>query len=1611
MSKPSVKKNKDGTWSIVGVQENNTTQAQVDYQELVKSAELIPGTEGINAREIIINNPTISGGLLTSLVQNGAVPNNDLVKTLVDIDKQTQADRARDAFEEAQRISNERFANSNRGKIWTGLKGALRGTFTVLDLPFELLGTAVRSLRADIGAVASGDLNFFTRQPTDPTKTREDLGLTGGIDATLGQTKLYQTIKQLKDQGRIDMGTGFFPSEEMGVGYAARQKQMEMSKVRVKMDNGKTFDRPYGVFDPVVEFIPGIQPDTGVGTVVAAIGDVIAMVGTDPGLAYSRLKKTRDALERVERVSTGMKAATTARDRALLDAQLEELAKETQESIEAAKQFTGLKKVLADRDIRKALAKQLQVADEYDNMVWDTEAVARFLSGTESRSAINALANMDDWKDVYAIGKKRGQTGGFTVAQSKAIAAAKTREDVLAAIAPYIAGGEVVADVLETGTKVGNAARRIAQSSLVAGTTAKITNSVVGLAARGLAKKPFIEKIAKTVARAYNTDIPNGTLIHSSDKDTLIQAVYQYGRSTNLTEDTIGRLVDTIAMADDASEVGYTATATLFDEILKANLGKAGVNEELLREATRVFVNGNRKMANYWAQRHVEGAKLDYVLSGDKKVTISGPHLDSEYLNSTVYLPPVKEILDVLSFVNRYGGKKAEKVKEALDVATNSIWKRMVLVRPAYVIRNIAEEQIRVLGTGHISFFNNPMTAAAMWLGRSDSAKPWRRLAARFDPYRNTVMGTGFKLGKAEEEFAAEVLAHDAADSYIQYMADRAVSGMDNDVRIAVRYAGFAPVAFGHERWWEGLASEVRILSNSMAARAVARTAPGKEKATVDFLLRDGGKEDWMQFTKMQKPEIRDWLRTDEGAMNYLFTGKNDKGQLTSLRARIDEAAGKGGEASQAIKNLIAFGRFDGEGLKILVPKGAAGANNSIRNAKSVEQSGKALKDVNQEFADVLRNAFDGKGDWDGMLMNVPQVSFGRSARGDKGMVASFVDSFFDIAVKFEKQTTMGPEWRQKYWDAIYDISGALDEDAVSRLRIVAQESLTPLKNWKGKPIGNQHKVWKAFEQTKAEGNVTLQQAHEYAARVASKHVKELFYDASRKRLLFHQLRIVLPFGQAWEDTIRAWGRIALNNPIEAYKITRALDWLTSPQSSALYQLTDAKDYYDPNQGFFFTDPMDGQRKFFVPFMSTGMNFLANLVSGQGATARGPYAMSATPQSFNFAFASGSIIPGVGPGVSMTLGILDSYFPQLNPLKHLSPGLREWAYKIIYPFGEPDFRQGFLEAFIPGNWRRILAPVMPEQSYAAAFGPTMNYLASGGNYNLDDPTQQERLLTDTHQFAQWFTVMRGLFGTVSPFPLQPTAITTLEDGNTVLNTALYNDFKQLEVAAGGDRNKAYNDFFNLYSPNMVFAILNTSTGAPTNLFTYEMIKDDPSVVDQYPDIYGYAYPGGGYSAELYRWQQRMGSKTKFTPEELMQRATALRYYAAKDTLLARSVGEEWDSETFADANSSLRESFASLGLSQKFDTYRSVRVKEQLNRMALDDRFDDSDAVQGLRDYLYFRQQAVQASGSTTDNLDTKSALPQREWLAGKALEILKRNPDFQNLFYAFFKEELEENG
>ena len=1006
-------------------------------------------------------------------------------------------------------------------------------------------------------------------------------------------------------------------------------------------------------------------------------------------------------------------------------------------------------------------------------------------------------------------------------------------------------------------------------------------------------------------------------------------------------------------------------------------------------------------MSSYWATRHANGANLKYMTLNGESIILPGPHLDSEFLNSTIYMPPVAELLKLTSKLNKYS--TLTKGRDISDKLIGDYWKKLMLVRPAYIIRNIAEEQIRVGAVGHASFFTRPGMALAMWLGKEDG--PWtRRLLKQFDTYRNTVFDESFTGGDEALDILDETLAHGFKNSYTDLMNSAKTGADERDFRV-LTFKNVNSVGKGHERFFDGVTNQLRMLNSSELARVVAGYDPKfvknamakgqfRQEAVIDYFLTGPGRKQLDRFAEGTPDKFRAFIKTPDGLKTYLFTGKDEKGRDISLLARINETTG----GNKSLQELVANGKVTVGGYEIAIPRPSKEAINSIQNSKAMREGKKALLDEQAALAKDIKKFFGESGNWDGVLINVPsKVVAHAESKADK---FNFVDRFFEVSTNLEKNSTFGPEFRQAYWDAINDIAKTLDANAKAKLLKVAENSLNPLQK-AGVNIGSKHPVWNAFKSATGDGPVTLEDAHIYADNYARERVKNLFYNAHEKRLVFHQLRLIAPFANAWDNTVRKWAELGLENKLGVYKAMKGIEWATKPESSAIYQMTDAQDYYDPNQGFFFTDPQSGQRQFFVPFTGTVMSSIAKGVTGVNYSGS-PIAFSANPMSFNFAFGAGTMLPGIGPGVTLPLSALGTF--RGNYIDAMPLGVQKW----LFPYGRANFSGGLQTAILPGNWNRILGGLTGmEQTYASNFKPIMNYLASGANYNLDNPEDQARLTADTDTFARWESVMRGVIGLVSPMALIQQGLAKDKDGDLTLQTALYEDFQTMYQANDGDYNKTWFDFLNTYGASQAFALISSSAGeGPSNWDSYAFVVANPDVATKYKDVWGYVMPGGGLSTEMYQWNVSHGLKKQLTPTQILEKVNNQRFYAAKDALLSRVDAGEFNRQDYSAALANLKNMMGG-GPVFEFDPNKRERTLRQLNELVTDERFSDLPSISGLRDYMFLRQDILSKIGKTKFT-GAQNEQGARDYLAAQAEWIVQDNPDFQKMFYAFFANELE---
>lgn len=1267
---------------------------------------------------------------------------------------------------------------------------------------------------------------------------------------------------------------------------------------------------------------------------------------------------------------------------------------------------------LMDKNIAwvKAIQERAGLAETFERTGLEYQKIAEFLTGGYGTIAVDRLVDMTDWKVIW-----RKAAGRIDSTTARALADAKNKEEVVDILAPYIKKGDIQEGALRpgilerTGERISDRTKFAAPAAAyLTGVGAKVQSRLVEhkkIAALFEAANTGSTKTKDFLSREYKTKIRSGSIINIHDREEMLRAAEEFGTATKLDKAILDNIIDEIATAPSAAVAGYAASVKLMEAVFQQSAAK--IPEYLqpaFRKATTAFKDSSEEMSSYWASRHSKGAELRYLTLKGEKITMPGPHLGSELLNSTIYLPPTGEILRLTSKLSK--SKILGKSTEYADIAINDFWKKLQLVRPAYIIRNIAEEQIRVFGSGHISFFNNPGMAVAMWLGREEGST-LRRTLNRFDTYRHTVFNESFSTGDDILDTVDETIGHEMKNSYVSLMAADRVGAFDERAIKVLQFKNIGSVPFGHKRFFDGLANTLRVLNSDDIARVVAgantsdiakAVANGvkREDAVVDYFLTGAGRKSLDNFAASQSAETAAFLRSPDGLKKYLYTAKDaDSGKDISVLARVTEASG----GNKSLMDLIAFGNTSVAGVSYRIPRASDEAANSIANASAVRKGKKELLAKQEEFAQTLKKTFGSAGNWDEMTVNVPSRNLAYIE--GNAQKRSFVDMFFEKATEFSKNSTYGPEFRQSYWEAINQLAKSLDADAVKALEATAQNSLKPLM-FQGKNIGSKHPVWSAFKSADGKGPLTLQDAHEYADTYARNKVKGLFYNAQEKRLIFHQLRLVAPFANAWENTIRKWSEIGLENPGQLYKGVKTLEWLQKPQSSAIYQVTDARDVYDPNQGFFFNDPDSGVRLFWVPFAGTVMSKIANAATPGVSQGGAPMAFAASPMSFNFALGAGSILPGVGPGVTIPISLLGTFNQSF--VDNIPEGVKNW----LFPFGRSDFSSGPLSAVLPANWNRILGATFGiEETYASNFKPVMSYLAGGGNYDLDNVDDQAKLVKDADTFARWQAITRGIVGLISPAALISKGLSKDENGDATTHMALYNDFEEILKNNDGDWNKAWYDFLNLYGPSQAFAIISSSTGnGPTNWDSYQFVVDNPDVASKYKNVWGYIMPGGGLSQEMYKWNLVNNTKKKLSPTEILEKVNGQRYYAARDALMTKVDGGELDKDQYRVALQYLKDSMGG-GPVVEFDPNKRGRVVAELKSLITDERFADVPSIVALRDYMYIRDAALKSLGKTKF---TGAANEQtvRDLLAEQAVWIVRDNPDFQKMFYAFFASELE---
>ena len=1233
-----------------------------------------------------------------------------------------------------------------------------------------------------------------------------------------------------------------------------------------------------------------------------------------------------------------------------------------------AKSQAKLEGVAAEQSVLKnrlsaALENLAGIASDPRGVEVDYNKVADLVSGRYGEPLVQHLINsknpIDIWRDL-----KRS----IPIEAAVAISKSQTREDVLSALAPLI-GGKI-------------------EGGLPLTAAAKITANVDGVVHQMLPNwvKDTVVKSGDKI-QSLTSFVPKGSVYHLDDTNALVHAVENYGRYMKLPKDTIDGLLNKIITAESNSTKGMVASKELFNAIF--NNYEGGLNKfqkDALFESTRIFDGGKTGMQAYWASRHAAGAHLDFIINGGKKVTLKGPHLESELLNSTIFLPSPDEMKKIVSMLSK---TKTSAAARAVAKSGMEMWRTSKLLRPAYMVRNLMEMQVRQYLQGSPSFIQTPMASLAMIAGKSDGSA-WRKMLSQMEQYSGDALG--YKWSSVATP-AEDAVVNKAMEEYQNILASN-IGSADSRMGHVAALQGFAPIEFGHPKFFTGHAFELKKLSGDTVAKILAgkltpeikadiKSGKSFEDSVTDYFFKGPGKTA-MDKLAATRPDSKALFNTRDGIKQYIFDAEN------GVQARVDEMTG----GIPALYNLVQNGSA------------------MLNSGKVIRLSSDPLEQ--RQLAADLKRAFSNSQELKGVKVNVRLSDAARemdNSFATKGTqhISDAVDAWFRTNNKFEKVVSMGPEYRVEYWRQIAKFAPSLDAKSLETLQSNIDKSLLGIRV-DGKAIGKNNIAYKTIMDAPGNGPLSLDVAHGWAADKAADHVKGMFYDAYNHRNIFHATRFAVPFGQAWWDTLERWGQLGKENPLQTYKAAVVLNKLENdPNTSAVYSAFGVTGY-DPNQGFIQQDPLTGAKKVYIPILGTVLSYLTQATSGV-KTEGTPFQIATNPIGLNFALGGGSLAPGVGPMISLPA---QTVIPS-NWWNGLPPAVQG----LVFPFGKPqDVAAGISSSLMPA-WAAKLTNLFSNGTSSQAttvstLRPVMDYLASGGGYDIMNPNDQQRLIDDSTKFARFFGAWQGITQAILPTSPLLSALTKSGDSTVVAQASIYAHFQNLvNTTDKGDYYKAVRDTLDTYGVNNVYALItNTKGGTPPTTDAYNFLAKNPDVAKKYQDVFSLFFPGGGFSQALYQQQTKSGQRVKLNASQVEQQANYLLYMAAKDQI---DVNNADDPTARQDALNNLKETFGGsvparviAGASTRYANPAQYMIN-QITQAVKEPKLAATPAGQAAIDYLYLRSQALQdAADNGLKSLSGNAMADTRQTLRDNAAEIDKHyNGEFAIMFQSVFESEV----
>lgn len=1093
-------------------------------------------------------------------------------------------------------------------------------------------------------------------------------------------------------------------------------------------------------------------------------------------------------------------------------------------------------------------------------------------------------------------------------------------------------------------------------------------------------------------------DMMPGQTIDLQDKAQAAEQLRRVMTNAHANEDQVANIYNKVARAKNKNDVrGAVMAAFSGDEGVRGLLQSYGLSDEMASVLTRTNVETYAEDL----RGHVDEIGADVptwdVMGVDGTPTvIPGPHLPLEHIGRYMQLPDQAAIRRLTTRFNwltaaqtdlplvtpfrrstlTVGGKTVKQGKDvirnpekigaarlpiaAADWAMSEILKPLWLLRLAWPVRVIGEEQLRMATAGLDAVTKHPLSYIATVVG-GEQGRFTRLLDNMGVKGKMTMTPSGAYFNEVEELGKVTYRSHGGWLSQPGVIRSR------------------QPVVYNKNNadevldWRSSWAHELALYHNDPVSNFIANH---NFEDSVQWLTRGPG----MKYRQELQSAHPGNLESPEQIRRYVQTVVDDISRSTANHPDLLDVVKTG-----------KFSTFKGD-------------------KETVSAIFQDVPKINPQFTHHLRG-YDEIG---------PEKIKGRaSIRNQEASdfphrMDATVDRFMSVLMgQPTSKLSRSPAFRQFVWKRTAEILPTASGDA--RKVILANAKAAGLNARQMRSLERAALRGKKNPDGTFAGKLNEEDIDFLARGHALDDTKGLLYDLSERSQITDILRVLVPFGEAWKEVITRWAKLATVSgpggiPLPGKPVRRFQQVIQGARGPDFGKVMGVGE--DPatgkQRGFFYQNEF-GEEVYAYP----GSEWANAAMTGV------PVPLTGRVQGLNM---FGTIIPGLGPVAQIPVAWylqdkpeLDEWREQLLPFG--APGSDKKSDILDIREYMPAWAKTAIDIVTEGGHddRVWNSSVMYTATYLYSTGEYGDTVEEQQRL-LEDA---QAAVHGTMGFDGLYGIrMLGQF----MLPSSPTFewVTQAEDGRLINTRILAEEFYELQQ---DDYDSAVEVFMERYGPDAIGAIIPHSrsiiSAAPTSLEAAKWVSQNPDVKKKYNLTYGFFAPEGEFHMPTYARNFFSGERDPITPEQWLNlRDTLLgnyHYQRAKEMLGEdRSSPNDEQTKWLREQKANILTAYPNwnnqIGLAGKA-TDDNDRMITQLYKASKDKKITNTDAGKGLLLYIPLRD-AAQKKAEELDLASFKTAnrmSSTRAWLNDNAQRIIAQHPDFERLWDVVFSRELEE--